>query len=151
VIEFTRPELVLNVPENVRTIAKSAGVHFNPECDVAVYRTLEEKLLGGVIFQGFTHASIEVHVAGFEPNWLNRDLLWVVFDYPFNQLGVSTVFSRIRESNPKALEFNLKIGFKVVHRIDGVFPDGQCIVTSLTRDNCRWLNIRPRTLQRQGV
>lgn len=143
------PVILFNDWEHGGLIGKACRVIPNPRCDIVISRMSPEgKLLGGVIYQSFTGTSIQVHVAGFSPNWLSKDLLWVVFDYPFSQLKVGTVFSQIRESNKVALEFNLKIGFKEVCRIDGVFPEGQCVITSITRDTCRWLNIKPKSLER---
>lgn len=137
---------------HIALIEEACGHIFNHRADVCISRSEGGELLGGVILEGYTGASIQAHVAGFGPNWLNRDLLWVMFDYPFVQLKVETIFCQIRETNAAALEFNRKLGFKEVCRIDGVFPDGQCVLTKLTRSECRWLNITPRTLTRgQGA
>lgn len=137
---------------HIAVIEEACGHIFNHRADVCISSSVGEKLLGGVIYEGFTGASIQAHIAGFHPFWLTRDLLWIMFDYPFTQLKVETIFSQIRESNRAALEFNRKLGFKEVSRIEGVFPDGQCVLTKLTRPECRWLNITPRTLTRgQGA
>ncbi len=130
--------------EHIAEVEKACGHVFNYRADVCLSRAHEGKLLGGVIYEGFTGSSIQAHVAGFAPFWLDRTFLWMMFDYPFTQLGVKRVFCQIRETNKAALEFNLKLGFKEVCRIDDVFPDGQCVLTSLTRADCRWLNLKPR-------
>lgn len=140
-IEFGNLDHIAAIEQAVQCIS-------NPRCDVCISRSEDGKLLGGVIYEAYTRSSIQAHVAGFTPHWLNRDLLWVIFDYPFNQLKVGAVFCQIRASNTPALEFNLKLGFKEICRIDDVFPDGQLVITKLTRDECRWLNIKPRTLTR---
>lgn len=88
-----------------------------------------------------------MHVAGFRADWVNRDMLWVGFDYPFNQLGCKKIFGQVAESNRKALEFDLKLGFKIVTKLDDVFPDGGCFVLSLAREDCRWLKLKPRGLK----
>lgn len=129
-----------------REIAKRAGCHFNPECDQVIARVSGEKLLGGVIYQQFTGESIAIHSASFAPNWLSRELLWVIFDYPFNQLGVKRIFGHVPESNTHALQFDLKVGFRIVTTIDGVFRDGGAIIIVLEKADCRWLDYKPRTL-----
>lgn len=131
-------------PEHIQQIEKSCGHVFNHRADVCLSRSHDGKLLGGVIYEAYTRASIQAHVAGFAPFWLDRTFLWMMFDYPFNQLKVGAVFCQIKETNASALEFNLKLGFKEVTRIDDVFPDGALVLTKLTRDNCRWLNLKPR-------
>lgn len=128
-------------------IAEAAGCLLNPAYDVVISRSSGEKLLGGVIFYDYTGRSIAVHVAGFAPIWMNRDILWVTFDYAFRQLKCSSVLSAIRSSNSKALAFNLRLGFKEVAIIPEVYPDGDMVITRLRGEDCKWLNIRPRTLQ----
>lgn len=125
--------------EHAREIAKAAGCFFNPECDVCLSRVEGDRLLGGVIFQGYKGASIGIHVAGFDPRWLDRDMLWIAFAYPFIQLGVTKLFGQIPSDNRKALDFNRKLGFIEEVRISGVYPDADLVVMSMTREQCRWL------------
>ncbi|MCK1742169.1 GNAT family N-acetyltransferase [Bradyrhizobium sp. 139] len=125
--------------EHARAIAKEAGCHFNPECDVVMSREENGKLLGGVIFTGYTGASIGLHVAGFDPHWINRDMLWITFHYPFEQLGVQKITGTIPTGNPKAVLFNRKLGFVEEARIADIFPDGDLLIMSMRKENCRWL------------
>ena len=127
-----------------RMIAERAGVLFNLETDRVISVTRDGKLLGGVTYTGYTGVSIQIHVAGLEPNRANRDFLWMIFDYPFNQLGCRVVFGHVPEANTTALEISQKLGFKIVAKIEDVFPDGACYVLALAREDCRWLKIKPR-------
>lgn len=137
-----------NIVEHGHRIAKEAGTHFNPAVDIVIARVSNSgELLGGVVYTNYTGASIGIHVAGFRPDWLNRDMLWVTFHYAFVQLGVKKVFAQMREANTKALEFNRKLGFKIVAKVADVFPDGACILSSLAREDCRWLDLKPRELR----
>ena len=128
-------------------ITEAAGASFNPLVDQCLARVRDGKLLGGVVYQGYTGASIQMHMAGFVPNWANRNMLWVAFDYPFNQLGCGKVFGQVPEENAKALEIDLKLGFKIVAKVEDVFPDGACLVLALAREDCRWLKLRPHGLR----
>lgn len=136
----------MNNPEHGYAIAEAAGVIFNPEADVIISRLSNEELVGGVLYNGYTRASINMHVAAFSPRWGSRDMLWVCFDYPFNQLGCKKVFGQVPSKNEHALEFNLKLGFKIETLIPDVFPEDDLLVVSMVREDCRWLNIKPRTL-----
>lgn len=140
--------IVFNNPQHGKLLARESGCYFNPEVDVCIARCDGPVLLGGVVYQNFTGESIAMHVASLVPTWLNRDLLWVSFDYPFNQLGVKRVFGQVPETNITALEFDLRIGFKVLTKIDGVFRDGGVFVIVLEREDCRWLDMKPRNLKR---
>lgn len=137
---------------HARRIAEASRATFNPACDICISRCVGGELYGGVIYEGYTGAggSIAMHVAGFNDNWMNRDFLWVIFHYPFVQLDCRKVFGQVPEENQNMLEFALKIGFKIVVKIDDVFPDGACILTALARENCRWLKLKPSTLVLNG-
>lgn len=131
--------IVANNLEHARAIAKAAGCYFNPECDHCISNEKDGRLLGGVIFQGYKRASIGIHAAGFDTHWLDRDMIWIAFAYPFDQLGVTKLFGQIPSDNRKALDFNRKLGFIEEVRISGVYPDADLIVMSMTREQCRWL------------
>ena len=130
-----------------RAVAQAVGHFFNPECDTIIAREVDEQPAGGVLLTNFTGESMQIHVAGFRPRWLSRDLLWVSFDYPFRQLGVERLFSQMQETNGVARAFNLRLGFRQVARIEGVYPGGvACIVTVMEESWCRHLMLRPRNL-----
>jgi RimJ/RimL family protein N-acetyltransferase len=132
--------------EHGREIAKASPCMFAPGQTPVISRvTHEGKLMGGVIYDNHVpSASIGMHVASFMPNWLNNDFLWVVFDYPFNQLSVRTIFGQVQASNTKALAFDLRLGFNVAARIADVFPDGDLVLLKMQRKDCKWLKLVPR-------
>jgi RimJ/RimL family protein N-acetyltransferase len=136
--------IIINNTAHGYAISEACGVVFNPAVDQVVARVKDGALLGGIVYQGYTGASIQMHTAGFAPNWANREFLWAIFDYPFNQLDCRKVFGQVPETNVRALEIDLKLGFKIVAKIDDVFPDGACYVLALAREDCRWLNLKPR-------
>jgi hypothetical protein len=125
-------------------IAGKAGTHYNPAVDVVIASvSADGELMGGVVYQGYTGASVQMHVASFMPNWITKDLLWVTFHYPFEQLGVKKVFGQVGVHNTKALEFDLKLGFKEETRIADVYPEGDMALLSMYKADCRWLAIKP--------
>jgi RimJ/RimL family protein N-acetyltransferase len=133
-------------------IAAWASCLYNPRYDIVLSHSNPKKLLGGVIFTDYTGegGSIKAHVAGVHPNWLTRDFLWVLFDYPFNQLKANKIIGVVRSSNLKALEFDKRLCFTEEARIRDVFPDGDAIVLGMYRDNCPWLKIKPKRLKPHG-
>ena len=96
------------------------------------------------MFSGYNEASICMHVASFLPGWVNRDLLWATFSYPFEQLGVKKVIGQVPASNKAALEFDTNLGFKIETIVKDVFVDDDLVVLGMYRDECRWLKIKPR-------
>ena len=99
-----------------------------------------------MIYNCYTGASINIHIAGFDPRWGDRDLVWVGFDYPFNQLGCKKVIGQVPSYNDLALEFDLKLGFKIEAVIKDVFPNGDLFVVSMLKEDCRFLKLKPRTI-----
>lgn len=135
--------ILVGNPEHGHTIARHSGSVFNPAVDVVIARVHNGELMGGVIYNGYTGASINLHVYGIHPKWANKDMLWMTFHYPFVQLGCTKVFGQIPANNKHALDFDLKLGFKIEARIADVFPGEDLIVVSMRREECRWLGIRP--------
>jgi RimJ/RimL family protein N-acetyltransferase len=140
--------IVFNNTEFGHAIATAAGTHFNPAVDVSIGRVNKNgNLLGGVIYSGYTGASIGIHVAAFSDYWINKDMLWVTFHYPFVRLGCHKIFGQVPSYKTKTLEFDKKLGFIEEARIKDFFPDGDLIVLSMKREDCRWLSIKPQNLK----
>lgn len=140
--------IVLNDPHWGQEIAKVAGTYYDPPHSSCVMRLRDDdEPVGGVIYTGYTGESIVIHSGSWTPHWINRDMLYVVFDYPFNQLGVKRLFGHVPEDNLHARTFNEKVGFRYVARIEGVFKHGvACMVMRLDREGCRFLSVRSRTI-----
>lgn len=130
----------INEPEHGPIIAAAAGGYFNPACDQTIARVKDGELLGGVLFDHYTGSAISIHTAGFVPHWVNRDLIFAVFHYAFEQLKVKKIFGQTPASNEQAIRFNTSAGFKVEHVIEDVFPDGPMLLFSMKREECRWLD-----------
>ena len=131
-------------------IASASGAIFNPHVDVVIARADEDgKLMGGALYQDYTGpgGSMTIHVAGFAERWVNRDMLWICFDYPFDQLSIQRLYGRVKSTNERALEFDRKLGFKEVYREEGVFPDADLVVMRMLKDECRHLALKPKTVK----
>ncbi len=140
--------IVLNDPTDGHAIAALAGTDFHPPTCVSICRVKDNERLGGVVFSHFTGESISIHSASWVDHWINRDLLFVTFDYPFNQLGVKRIFGQVPEDNWRARRFNENLGFRYVARVEGVFRHGvACLVMRMDREECRFLKIKPRHIK----
>lgn len=142
--------IVINDPAHGRRLAMMSGAGggvFHAGVDQCIARVRGSELLGGVIFDQYTRAAIGIHTAGFVRHWVNRDLIWVTFDYAFNQLGVRKMIGLTPANNQDAIKFNTSAGFTIETTVKDVFPDSDLIVFSLYKEDCKWLNIKPRGLQ----
>lgn len=129
-------------------IMRAAGSRFTPVTMQVISRSENGKLFGGVIYENYTGdgGSVLVHIAGFTKNWINRDLLWIMFDYPFKQLNCTQAFAQVEAKNERCLKFCRSVGWKEVIRLEGVFPDDDMILLRMRRDDCRFLDLKPRSL-----
>jgi len=106
---------------------------------MCIGRRSSDRIVGVVGYDGYNGASVMMHVAG-EGNWFSKEMLFAVFDYPFNILGVNIVIGLVPSDNTQAIRFNTHIGFKVEKVIDGAHPDGALWIMSMARRECRFLS-----------
>jgi len=136
--------IAINYPGHGEKIAKMAGALLHPH-DQTVARVNDNgELLGGVIFTNYTGASICIHVGAFRPNWINRNMLYATFAYPFLQLGVNKVIGQVGKHNEKAVKFNTSVGFTLETTVKDVFPEGDMLIMTMYKEDCRHLRIVPR-------
>lgn len=135
--------IVFDDIETGRWLGERIGHFYNPECDHNI-AVADQDIRGGVIYTAFTEVACSMHVAGIGPGWATPLFMSVIFDYPFNQLGLQRVFGLVRESNTQARFIDRRLGFREIATIPGMFGDGAGIVVCLEREDCRWLNRPPR-------
>lgn len=133
-----------NNTEHGFAIAAAIPRAYNPHWDHVISRERDGKLLGGVIYEGYTGSIIFAHQAGFDKYWMSRDMLWMLFDFPFNQLRCKKLCGTIPSNSLDLLAYNKKLGFKVEATIADGYPEGNLLVMSMKREDCRWLSIKPR-------
>lgn len=114
-----------------------------PEETVCIGQEVNGNLVAVVGYCSFMPKACQMHVAAVdEVNWASKDLLWAVFDYPFNKLGVSVILGQICASNTDAIRLNRHLGFKVVAEIADAHMDGDLVIMAMRKEDCRWLDIQ---------
>jgi RimJ/RimL family protein N-acetyltransferase len=139
--------------EHGMAVMNSIQSTYSPVTMQVISRAENGELYGGVIYENYTGVggSLLAHVAGFRPNWLNRDMLYIMFDYPFKQLGCRNVFLQVASKNVASFRFATSLGFKEYVKIEDVFPDDDMILLRMKREDCRFLNIKPRTVKTRRI
>lgn len=100
------------------------------------------RLRGVIGYNGFVGNTCCIHVAGVD-NWLNRDLLWAAFHYPFVQCGMEHLIGMVAADNLKAIRLNRHLGFEVLHRLRNGWAKGiDLIVMRMMKNQCRWLKLK---------
>lgn len=110
----------------------------------AIGLEIDGKLVAGTSYEGFNGQSIMLHVAILPGIYLPRDYIFACFDYPFNQLGAKKLIGTVPASNEAALRFDLQLGFTPEATLKDVLPDGDLLLLTMTRDQCRWLKLGDR-------
>ena len=93
-------------------------------------------LVGGVVIDGYRKDTrCSIHCAGVGKKWLNREFLFVVFDYVFRQLNCKAVVNPVDSSNHDSARFTKHLGF-----VESVYiPEAEMLIFTMPRDKCRWL------------
>ena len=97
------------------------------------------KLIAVVGYNSFLPNSCQMHIASTDVLWPTKDFLFAVFDYPFNKLKVKVIIAPICKGNVKPLNMCRKLGFEQVADIPYGHPDGDLIVVTMKRNQCKWL------------
>jgi hypothetical protein len=117
---------------------------YTPETDNSFMNHRDGRPVGGFAMCAYLGASVTVHMAGIETGWCSRDLMWIVFDFAFNQLGVRKVIAPVDSTNHIALAQDLRAGFELEATIRDATPDGHLMLLTMTKDRCKWLKHRSK-------
>ncbi len=143
-----------NVPPYGYAISKGCGYgpHFNHCVDTSIAHVSDTDghLLGGVIFTQFTGRTVTIHVAAVDKKWLSHDMRWVLANYAFDLLKCEAVIAQVNGSLDNVLDIASRIGFKKVARVPDYFIGYDLVILCLKREDCRWLNLKPRCIQRKN-
>jgi len=100
-------------------------------------------LIAGVVYENYEkNARISLHCAGIGKRWLSKQFLWMVFDYPFNQLNVNVIVNTVSSDNKDSIKFTEHCGFKEQTRIIGGASDGDLIIYTLYKKDCKWIGLK---------
>lgn len=98
------------------------------------------ELVAGVIYEQYNTRAIMVHVAIAGP--ITRSFLSAICRYPFDMCKVDKVIASITDSNPRSIRFVTKIGFREEARLRDASPDGDIVLYTITRPDCKYLGER---------
>ncbi len=100
----------------------------------------ETQPIAGVVYDNFNVTSIAAHIwvdANYKPS---REWYGAIFDYPFNRLMVKKIIGQVIDNNPAAMRLDQHFGFVQEGRIDDYSHEGNLLLYTMTREQCRVLN-----------
>ena len=114
-----------------------------PEETVCIGQEIDGILAAVVGYCTFMPNACQIHVSAVsDANWINKDFLWAVFDYPFNKLNLKVIIGQVCADNADALRLNRHLGFKVVAEIPDAHMDGDLVIMAMRKEDCRFLDIQ---------
>jgi hypothetical protein len=107
--------------------------------------------MGGVLFTNWMGGSVQMHHTLIGGYGGIRPIVWLAFNYAFEQLKVKKVIAILPESNYKARNFALHVGFRIEYLTDDIFsysdaPNGMYFM-SMRREDCKWLTMKPPIIE----
>lgn len=83
--------------------------------------------------------SIQHHIYVKHGAVVPRKFWWFIAYYPFEQLGVDMLIGMTPSDKPEALRLAAKFGYVEQYRIQGAIKDGDLVVQTLHKNDCKWL------------
>lgn len=99
------------------------------------------QLQAGVAYELCNGVNIYCHIAGLG-NWACREFLAVIFDYPFNQIGVRRITVPVCSTNTASKKLVQKMGFKLESTLSQATPGGDMLIYRMFKDECKYLRGR---------
>lgn len=96
------------------------------------------------LYESHNGASVLGHLAGIGRKWMNREFLWFCFHYPFEQLGVNKILGLVESTNTEAQRLDEHLGFTLEATLKDAAPNGDLLIYSMTRDQCKWLSLKEK-------
>lgn len=112
------------------------GGHFLPDFKaIGVFD--QERLMGAVIYDGFTPRDCNLHICVNDRRCVTRRVIRAVLGYPFTQLNLDRVSAQVWSDNQPSLELVQRLGFV----LEGAkrLPDKLQLQFGLQRHECSWL------------
>lgn len=96
--------------------------------------------VAGVIYDGFNQVSIGAHIWISKEKRPSKEWYVAIFDYPFNRLCITKLVGQVPSSKEEAVRLDQHFGFVEEARVKDYSKDGDLIIYTMTKDQCRILN-----------
>ena len=108
--------------------------------DIGIGWARSGALVAGVAYADWNGPNVVCHIASDgSRRWATREYLRVIFDYPFNQLGVKRITVCVGEGNAASRRFVEHLGFTMEAELAGAHSTGHLRIYRLWRHECRYL------------
>ena len=119
-----------------RWIASRLEASFDGNSEVAIGLQIRGEMAAGVIYEQWNGKSVVCHIV-FDR--ITRRFLGEAFRYAFDVCGASKIIGPVWSDNQRALGMVAKLGFREEARIRDATPEGDIVLMTMVREQCRFL------------
>jgi hypothetical protein len=138
-------EIRINAPGAGEWIMERLGGIFTAKLDHSFSTHDGDRILGGFVVTWFLGGSLTVHMASQDPHWCTRELLWMIFHFAFEQLGVYKMITPIASDNASVASMDMRAGWNLEAVIKDAYKPGvHMLILTMTKVDCPWLDYKPK-------
>ena len=121
-------------------LCKALGYTPTPQAQCITCTDADGKPVAGVVYDNFNTVTIAAHIWVDAERIPSKEWYAAIFDYPFNRLGVVKLIGNVAGNNEEAHRLDKHFGFVEEARITDYSEDGDLVIYTMTKDQCRVLN-----------
>ena len=126
----------------VEWVAQQTAEYGNFGTDVGIGWQKDGRIIAGVAYANWNGANVECHIASDKSKkWMNRQYLWTIFDYPFNQLRAKRITVCVGEGNADSVRFVKHLGFILEAKLKDAHLTGDLQIFRMFANECRFLQV----------
>jgi RimJ/RimL family protein N-acetyltransferase len=100
------------------------------------------QIVAGVLYCDYNQSNVVCHIGAIGKHWMNREYLWFIFHYPFEQIGVKRITVVIEETNVASNEFVQHLGFELETTLKDAGRSGDLLIYRMFKKDCRFLRMK---------
>lgn len=97
------------------------------------------KIIGGVVFHNYRGSNIEASIASISPRWATKNVLRIIFSYPFVQLGAHRLTALTDAGNQPVRVFLERLGFVHEGTMREAHPEDDAAIYGMLSHECKWI------------
>lgn len=133
--------IITNDPRIAYFVAYGIGCSPSKGYNASIGIEQDGELIAGVVYTDFNGKNITAAIHGVGTTWLNREFLWLMFWYPFEQAGVERITATIETFNEKSHNLVRRLGFTHEATLQKAGRFGDLHVYRMFREDCKWLKV----------
>lgn len=118
-------------------VAQRIGGVFTPANSVAIGLEKDGTLIAGIMYEHWNGRSIVAHIA--IEGRMTPAFVGAIFDYAYNVCGAEKAIVPVGSHNVKSQKLVEHMGFSEEGRLKDAQPDGDIILYTLKKSDCRFL------------